>query len=156
MTISNKPVVTVAGGMMVLFLLAAWQETQFFLLHFFESVIYLIIILLFFYLEDRFGYILGLLVPAVWIILNTATGFVQIGLRELWQTLSFRGVTNPLGLVGGLILLTGILLMLLSLHALRREIAGTPYMRSTVVVGLVITAAYYGILIYWFSRSIQP
>lgn len=157
MTISNKPVVTVAAGMMVLFLLVAeYDITQLLLLHFFESLIYMIIILLFFYLEDRFAYALGILVPTVWIVLNFATGFLQIGLRELLRALTLRGVYNPVGLLGGLILLTGLLLILLSLQALRREIVGTPYLRSTLLVGGAITAAYYGIVIFWFYRTVQP
>lgn len=156
MTISNKPVVTVAAGMMVLFLLVAWYETTFFLLHFFESLIYLVMILLFFYFEDRFAYILGLLIPAVWMVLNYLTGMVQIGLRELGRALTLHGVNNVVGLLAGLILLTGFLLMLLCLHALRREIAGTRYLRSTVLVGLAITVGYYGILIFWFVLSVQP
>lgn len=156
MTISNKPVVTVAGVMTALFMLVGWYETQFFLLHFFEALIYLVIILLFFYLEDRFGYILGILVPAVWIVLNTATGLVPIGLRELWRVAHIRAPGNPVGLLAGLIFLFGFLLMQLCWHALRREIVGTPYLRSTLLVGAGITMGYYGILILWFLRSFRP
>ena len=154
MTIANKPVAATAALMMVLFLLVGWYETHFFLLHFFESLIYLVIILLLFYLEDRFGYILGLLVPAVWIVLNIATGQVLFGLRDLARAITLQKVGNPVGLLSGFILLAGILLMVLCWRSLRREIVGTPYLRSTVLVGVAITAGYYGILIFWFVRSI--
>ncbi|MFQ5816618.1 MAG: hypothetical protein ACE5H2_01505 [Terriglobia bacterium] len=152
MTIANKPVVTVAALMMVLYLLVAeYDANQFLLLHFFESIIYLIIILLFFYLEDRFGYALGILIPAVWIALNSVAGvMVPAGLRELGRVLTLQSVGNPVGLLAGLILLTGILLIILSWRALRREIVGTPYLRSTLLVGGAITVVYYVIVGFLF------
>jgi len=156
MTISDKTVVTVASGMMLLFLTVAWLETQFFLLHFFEALIYLIIILLFFYFEDRFGYALAVFVPALWILLQFFTGRLHAGLRELVRVASFRGVDNPVSLVAGLILLTGLLLIFLATHALRREVSGTPYLRSSLLVGACVAVGYYGIVVYWFSSMFQP
>lgn len=156
MLVANKPVATLAAAMTLLFLLIAGYESNFFLLHFFEAVIYLVMILLFFYLEDRYAYILGVFVPPVWIVLSFATGMVHISFRELGRALTFRGVSNPAGLVTSIIIVLGVLLMLLCWRALRREIGGTGYWRSTVFTGLAITIAYYGVLIYWFYRTVQP
>lgn len=157
MTISNKPVVTLAAAMMLLFFSVGWYETQFLMVHFFEALIYLIMILLFFYFEDRFGYALGVFVPGVWILLQfLTTGRVQAGFRQLGRVLSFRSVDSPVSLLAAIITLTGLLLIVLSAMALRREVAGTPYLRSSLIVGGVITVAYYGIVYFLFIRTFQP
>lgn len=146
MTVANKPVAATAALMMGLFLLAAWKDTFFFTLHFVESLIYLVIILLLFYLEDRFGYILGLLVPLGWIILGYIFGILHMRLFEFGFVGALRGV----------IVLSGILLMVLCWRALQREIVGTPYLRSTVLVGAAVTATYYGVLFLLYRRLVQP
>ena len=66
-------------------------------------------------------------------------------------------MTLPIGLaVAGLILLTGLLLIFLATHALRREVSGTPYLRSSLLVGACVAVGYYGIVVYWFSSMFQP
>ncbi len=150
----HKTIVTLAAVMMVLFLMVSSYEPQFFLLHFYQSAIYLAILLLFFYFEDRWGYMFAILAPVAWIILNFLTGFVSGSARQLFRLMRAQTVSNPVTFLGGMILIVGALLAVLSFMAYRREIVGTGKGLSTFLASLVWIIAYYGVLIYWFVRTI--
>jgi hypothetical protein len=152
--IMHKVIVTLAAAMMILFLMTSHFEPEFFLLHFYQSAIYLIIVLLFFYFEDRWGYMFGILVPVVWIILNFLTGFVSGSARQLFSLVRTQRVSNPVSLLGGVILILGASLAILSFVAFRKGVFGTGKAWRTFIGSFIWIAVYYGVLIYWFVRTI--
>src|SRR5713226_3186808 len=71
---AHRGIATLASALLICFLLLSHFEPEFFLLHLYQSLIYLVIVLLLFYFEDRWAYMIGILAPAVWLLLNYATG----------------------------------------------------------------------------------
>lgn len=150
---THRGIATLAQAILICFLLLSHFDGQFFLFHFYESLIYLAIVLMLFYFEDRWAYMLGIFVPAVWIVMQFAVGGLTGPARQLGLLLRFRRPDDAADLMGALIVLLSILMIVFCVYRWRREYAGLGKTRSTLVGSLLITAAYYGFLTFWFWHA---
>jgi hypothetical protein len=152
----HRGIATLAGLLMFSFLVLSSLEPQFFLLHLYQSLIYLVIILMLFYLEDHWAYMLGMLAPAVWLLLAFATGIIRSAFGA-WYNLPEMirlGINNQISLTAGVTCVLCVLMIIFCFRHWRREFAGEGKGLSTFLISLAIVVVYYAILAVWFARSI--
>ncbi len=150
----HRGIATLAGALMVCFLLLSHADPEFFLLHLYQSLIYLAIILMLFYFEDHWAYMIGMLAPAVWLLLTYASGVLGGTARQIFRLLSGRSHLNEISLLAAVTALLSVLMIILCAYRWRREYAGLGKGLSTFLVSLFIVVVYYAILVVWFSRQI--
>jgi len=153
---TNRLVFTLATVMMVLFFLVSNFDRYFFTVHFLESLIYLVMLLLLFYGLEEWAYVMGVVAPLVWTALTLLSGTSVAGLRALGRAVSFQGVSSPVELLGGVLLVVGVALMVASARAFRREVWGTKGALRTVVLASLIVAVYYAALVYALLHQASP
>jgi hypothetical protein len=146
----HRGIATLSGALMVSFLWLSNLEPQFFLLHFYQSLIYLAIILMLFYLEDRYAYMLGMMAPAVWLLLNYATGLLGGAVRQVGRLMHAQMPSNHVSLMAAVTAVLSLLMIGFCAYRWKREFAGTGKTGITIGVSFGIVAVYYGILIVWF------
>jgi hypothetical protein len=148
----HRGIASLALALAVCFLFLSRFDAQFFLIHFYESLIYLAIVLMLFYFEDRWAYMMGIVAPAAWLALAGLWG----GLRSLPQQISpaFHPGSPffPVGLLTTFVMVLSIAMIASCGNRWRREFAGLHKGVSTLVVSLVVVAAYYGIIVIWILR----
>ena len=150
----HRGIARLAGALIVCFLLLSHADPQFFLLHLYQSLIYLAIILMLFYFEDHWAYMIGMLAPAVWLLLTYATGLLGGATRQISRVVSGSASLNELSLLAATTAILSVLMIVFCAHRWRREYAGLGKGRSTFIVSLLIVVAYYAILVIWFWREI--
>ncbi len=151
---AHRAIVTLATALMLCFLVLSQLDQGFFLLHLYQSLIWLAIILMLFYFEDRYAYMLGMLAPAVWLLITYATGLLGGAARQMARLAHAQRVNNQISLLAGITALLAVAMIVLCAIRWRREYAGTGKVASTFLVSLVIVIAYYAILAVWFWHSI--
>jgi hypothetical protein len=148
----HRGIASISGAMIFCYMLLAQVDTQFFFLHFYEALMYLAIILMLFYLEDRWAYMLGILTPAVWLLLVVANGQL---LSPINMLVVDRTSPTPIGWITVLTAVVAVIMIAGCWRHWKREFSGSGKGLSTFAVSLVIVVVYYGILIYWFA-SLAP
>jgi hypothetical protein len=151
---AHRVIVTLATALMLCFLLLSQLDAGFFMLHLYQSLIWLAIILMLFYLEDRYAYMLGILAPAVWLLITYATGLLGGAARQFARLLHAQRANNQVSLLAGITAILAVLMLGFCAYRWKREYAGTGKGVSTFVVSLLIVVAYYAILVVWFWHSI--
>jgi len=150
----HRGIATISGALLLSFLWLGNLEPQFVLLHFYQSLIYLAIILMLFYFEDRYAYMLGMIAPAAWLILNYLTGILGGAMRQVKRLMSAESPSNPVTLVAAIIAVLSVLMIIFCAYRWKREYSGLGKGLSTFVVSLVVVIVYYGLLIYWFWHMV--
>jgi FtsH-binding integral membrane protein len=150
----HRGIATLAGALMVCFLLLSHADPQFFLLHLYQSLIYLAVILMLFYFEDHWAYMIGMLAPAVWLLLTYASGLLGGTARTIFRLLSGRSQLNEISLLAAITALLSVLMIVFCAYRWKREFAGLGKGLGTFLVSLVIVVVYYAILVIWFWRQI--
>lgn len=150
----HRGIATLAIALTICFLLLTHFDQQFFFLHFYESLIYLAILLMLFYFEDRWAYMLGIVGPIGWLALVFIAGGTGDFLRQLGHVLHGHAPEDAAPFIGGLISVLSIAMVCVCLYRWRREFTGLHKGLSTFAVTLIVTAAYYALLVFWFWRAI--
>ena len=150
----HRGIATLAGLLMVSFLLLSHYEPQFFLLHFYQSLIYLVIILMLFYFEDRYAYMLGMIAPAIWLLLTYATGLLGGAWHQVSRLMHAQLPNNRVSMLAAITAILSILIIAVCAYRWRREFSGLGKGRTTFLVSLGVVIIYYAVLITWFWRSI--
>jgi hypothetical protein len=149
-----RDIATLAGLQVLCFLLLSHLEPNFFLLHFYQTIVYLAILIMLFYMEDRWAYMIGIIAPAVWLLMTFATGLLGAGMRQVaWLTLG-HGLSNPVSFLAAVSALFSVLMIVACVRRWRREYSGLGKSLSTFAVSFGIVVVYYGILVVWFWRMI--
>src|SRR3974390_2223314 len=86
-----RDIAALSAAQVVFFLLLSHLEPSFFLLHFYQTIVYLAILIMLFYMEDRWAYMIGIVAPALWLVMTFATGLLQGALRQLLQLSEGKG-----------------------------------------------------------------
>ena len=149
----HRGIATLAGAQVLCFVLLSNLEPDFFLLHLYQSIIYIALLLLLFYSRERWAYMIGMLTPAVWLVLAYATGMLGGAARQVVQLLELHP-TNAVSLVAAATALLAVLMIAFCAYRWRREYAGLGKWRSTFLVSLGVVAVYYATLVIWFWRMI--
>jgi hypothetical protein len=134
------------------FLLLSHFDSQFFLIHFYESLIYIAIVLMLFYFEDRWAYMMGMVAPAIWLVLTTSWN----GASSIWrQALNAFHPGDPFFATDFLTTAAYVLSVVLIVSCAnrwRREFGGLNKGWSTFLVSFAIAAAYYAVVVFWILR----
>ena len=146
----HRGIATLSAALMLSFLYLTHLETEFFLLHFYQSLIYLVIILMLFYFEEQYAYMLGMLAPAVWLLMTYATGLLGGGARQVGRLLREQRPTNEISLMAAVIAVLSVVMIVSCAYRWKREFAGLHRFGKTFVIGLIVVVLYYGILITLF------
>ena len=148
----HRGIATLSGALMFCFLSLAQFDSAFFFLHFYEALIYLVIILMLFYFEDRWAYMLGMLAPAVWLMLSLLTNALPSAVLNLGRFIG--GGEAPTNVALAMVLTSGLAILMIVLCARRwqREFSGLGKGWSTFGICLGAVLVYYGILVFWFGR----
>jgi hypothetical protein len=151
---AHRGIATLAAALMLCFLALSYFEPEFVLLHLYQSLIYLVIILLLFYAEDQYAYMLGMVAPAVWLLLTYSTGMLQGAARQVGRLLHAQKPSNEITLVAAVTAVLAVLLIAFCGYRWKREFSGLGRGRSTFLVSFGIVLVYYTILVVWFWQQI--
>jgi len=148
----HRGIASLALSLGLCFLLLSHFDAQFFLIHFYESLIYLAIVLMLFYFEDRWAYMMGIVAPIAWLILNLAWSGASGLARDV--SLAFHA-TNPFfptGLLTSLAVVLSFGLIATCAYRWRREFAGLHRGWSTLLISIAVVGVYYAVLVLWILR----
>ncbi len=151
---AHREIASLASALMICFLLLSSFEPEFFLLHFWQSLIYLLILLLLFFFEDRWAYMIGMLAPAVWLLLTYATGVLGGAMRQLSRLVHVQRPTNEVTMLAAVMAMFAVLMIVFCAYRWRREYAGLGKGWTTFLVSFGIVALHNVILVAWFWRII--
>jgi len=136
------------------FLLLSHLEPDFFLLHFYQTIIYLAILIMLFYMEDRWAYMIGMVAPAMWLVMMFASGLLGGAARQVLQLGLGHGLTNAVSFLAAISALLSVLMIAACGRRWLREYAGLGKSVSTFAITFGIVALYYAILVTWFWHTI--
>ena len=148
----HRGIATIALALGVCFLLLSHFDPQFFLIHFYESLIYLAIVLMLFYFEHRWAYMMGIVAPAAWLVLTLAWSGLTGLAHNISLAFNSRNAFFPTGLLTMLATVLSIVLIGTCAYRWRREFSGLHKGWSTLLVSMVVVAAYYAVLVLWILR----
>lgn len=138
----------------ICFLLLSHLEPDFFLLHFYQTIVYLAILILLFYMEDRWAYMIGIVAPALWLLMTFASGLLGGAARQVLWVGQGHTMTNPVSFLAAVSAIFGLLMILACARRWVKEYAGLGKTWSTLAVSFGIVSVYYGILVAWFWQII--
>lgn len=151
---AHRGIATLASALMVCFLILSTMEPDFVLLHFYQSLIYLVIVLMLFYLEDQWAYMIGILAPAVWLVLAYGVGMLGGAMHQVSMLAKAERPTNEVSVMIAIMAVLSVALIAACAYRWKREYAGLGKGLVTFVVSLAIVGVYYGILVVWFWHTI--
>ena len=142
----------------VLLLAGAFTLPRFFF--FFElakSTIFFGIVVLVFYSEDRYGYMLGIIAPLLWFVVDVMVGTFFHDFRVLGDFLAGKGVAPFDTPLHALARIAAMLLVVASARAWRKEVPER-VVGKTFWAGLAVSAAYVAVLTGWYltAFSVAP
>lgn len=149
-----RDIATLAGLQVLCFLLLTHFDAEFFLLHLYQSILYVAILVMLFYMEDRWAYMIGMLAPAVWLVMAFATGLLGGAARQAGLVLWGQAPSNLVSLIAALTAVLAVLMIVACARHWAKEYAGLGKSLSTFAVSFGVVAVYYGILVMWFWEMI--
>jgi hypothetical protein len=150
-----RDIAALAGLQVICFLFLSHLEPNFFLLHFYQTVIYLAILIMLFYMEDRWAYMIGIIAPAMWIVMAFATGLLGGAMRQILQLGHTQRLTNPVSFLAAVTALLSVLMIAVCARRWVKEYSGLGKSVTTFTISFGIVAVYYGILVIWFWHMIS-
>jgi len=149
-----RGIATLAGAQVLCFLLLSHLEPNFFLLHFYQTIVYLAMMIMLFYMEDRWAYMIGMIAPAMWLLLAFSTGLLGAAARQVLRLGERQTILNLVSLLAAVTALLSVLMIASCARRWIKEYAGLGKSLSTFTVSFGIVAVYYGILVVWFWHMI--
>jgi len=149
-----RDIATLSGLQVICFFLLSHLEPNFFLLHFYQTIIYLAILIMLFYMEDRWAYMIGMLAPAVWLVLAFSTGLLGAALRQMLGLGHGQEISNGVSFLAAISAILSVFMIAACVRRWLKEYAGLGKSLSTFAVSFGIVAVYYGILVFWFWQMI--
>jgi uncharacterized membrane protein len=147
---SEKRVFTAALMTAVLIVAGAFTFRQFFAFELAKSSIYIAIAVLVYFGENRYSYMLGIMAPPLWFIVDILGGVFFRDFGVLYNYVSAYG-TAPLETpLHALARLSAILLFAASVQAWRREVAGR-FISKAFWTSAVVSVIYAAILAGWHA-----
>lgn len=150
----HRGIATLSSALVVSFFALGHFDPQYFLLHLYESLLYIAIVLLLFYFEERWAYMLGMVAPAVWLVMTYATGLLGGAMRQFSRLMHMQGTSNEVSLLAGITAVLSVLMIIFCAYRWKREFAGLGKGRNTFLVSLAVVGVYYAALVLWFWNMI--
>jgi len=150
---SDRGIFVVSFLTVVLVVAGAFALPQLFFFELFKSLIYLLIAVMVFFGDNKYSYMLGIVAPPVWFILDIVLGGFFADLQVLLDFLMGKGTPVLDTPLHGLAVLTEILLVILCLRAWRKEVTA-PFFSKPFAVALAVSVVYVGIMAGWYVYGI--
>ena len=148
---SDRGVFVTAFLTVVFIAAAAFVHTHFFLFELAKSSIYVAIAILVFFGEDRYSYMLSMIAPPLWFIVDIMVGSFFRDFPVLLSYLAGKGIAPLETPLHALARLAAVLLFILSLRAWRKEVPER-FLGKTFWTCLVICLVYVTVLTGWYLR----
>lgn len=162
--VGHRGIASLALALMISFLLLASLDSQLVFIHLYESLIYLAIVVMLFFVKDRWTYTLGMLAPAIWLMLMLIPGACAVfffyfgGVPEILRPLQlvFRLPRTSVwaSLLGIGILILSVWMSLFCGNRWASEFAGFRNRRSIFLACLGVIGIYYGAMVLWVLRQL--
>jgi len=149
-----REIAALAGLQVICFLFLSHLEPNFFLLHFYQTIVYLAILIMLFYMEDRWAYMIGIIAPAMWLLITFASGLLGGALRQVLLIVRGQSPTNPVSFLAAVTALLSVLMIAACGRRWMKEYSGLGKSVTTFAISFGIVAVYYGILVTWFWHMI--
>jgi hypothetical protein len=150
---SNRWVFLAAFLTTVLIVAGAFDLSQFFVFELVKSIIFLAIALLVFFGEDRIPYMLGIVFPPLWFLVDLLLGVFFLDFSVMFRYVAGKNI----GVLGtpldGFARLSAILLFIVSLRAWKKEVPDRFFGR-TFWVSVVISLVYVAVLSFWYATQV--
>ena len=151
---SNRAVFVTSFLIATVILFAAFSLSQLFYFHLYESLIYVLIALMVFYGENRYSYMLGIIVPTFWLLGEFLTGYFRDDVANFLLVVTRQTVLSYDSALHGAVSMLSAILLFYSLRVYRREV-GRPGLGKSLAVSGGIAAIYFAILLSWFAFAIS-
>lgn len=148
---SDRGVFTAAIVTAVLILAGAFVLPQLFIFESAKALIFVAIAVLVFYGEGRYSYMLGMVFPPLWFIVDIVIGAFGQDFRLLLDFVSGHPgsqVNTPLHALGRL---SAVVLFIMSARAWRKQVP-EKFLTKAFWTCLVISLAYIALLTLWYLR----
>jgi hypothetical protein len=149
-----REIAALAGLQILCFVILSHLEPSFFLLHFYQTIVYLAVLIMLFYMEDRWAYMIGIVAPALWLVMTFATGLLQGAFRQLLQFSEGKGLSNTVSFLAAISAILSVLMIWACSRRWIREYAGLGKTIVTFGVSSAIVVAYYAIMVIWFWHMV--
>lgn len=150
---SNRWVFLTAFVTMVLIVAGAFSLSQFFFFELAKSVIFMAVAMLVFFNEDRFGYMLGIVFPPLWFLVDILVGIFFSDFAVLFRYLSGESIGQLGTPLEGLARLMAMVLFFVSLRAWKKEVPER-FIGKTFWTSAAICLAYVGVLTVWYVTRV--
>ncbi len=150
---SDRGVFVAAFTTVVLIVAGAFALPQFFPFELIKSLIYVAIAILVFFGEDKYSYMLGIVVPIVGWVLNIILGGFFDEFSILWASVSMKSIPPLETPLHGLAILTEILLLALCWRAWQKEVP-LPFFGKVFGVSLAVALVHAIALGAYFALGI--
>jgi len=135
----------------ILIVAGAFVLPQFFLFVLAKSAVFVAIAVMAFFGEDQYSYMLGIVYPLLWFVIDLGVGGFISDFRALAHFAAWSNASTPESPLMGLARLSAIVLVIASFRAWRKEVRERFWGR-TFVVCLLIALAYAALLGAWYTR----
>jgi hypothetical protein len=150
---SNRWVFLSAFLTAVLIVAGAFTLSQFFYFELTKAIIFVAIAMLVFFNEDQYGYMLGIVFPPVWFIVDLLLGALVTDFSVMFHYLSGTSIGELASPADGFARLTAIFLFFSALHAWRKDVP-EKLIGKTFWISLAISLAYVCLLGLWYVTHV--
>jgi hypothetical protein len=145
---SDQRVFTAALLTAVLIVAGAFTLREFFAFELVKASIYIAIAVLVYYGENQYSFMLGIIAPPLWFIVDILGGIFFRDFQVLYSYLMGKGVAPLETPLDGLARISAAVLMVVSIQAWRREVPGR-FISKPFWTSVVVSLAYAAVLMGW-------
>jgi hypothetical protein len=145
---SDQRVFTAALLTAVLIVAGAFTLREFFAFELVRSSIYIAIAVLVYYGENQYSFMLGIIAPPLWFIVDILGGIFFRDFQVLYGYLMGKGVAPLETPLHGLARISAAVLMVVSIQAWRREVPGR-FISKPFWTSVVVSLMYAAVLMGW-------
>jgi hypothetical protein len=150
---SDKRVFTTALMTAVLIVAGAFTLRQFFAFDLAKSTIYIAVAVLVYYGENQYSYMLGIMAPALWFLVDILGGIFAHDFRVLYNYICGYGIAPLDTPLHGLARLSALTLAIVSLQAWRREVSSR-FVSRVFWTSAAVSVTYGIVLAAWHIRTV--
>jgi hypothetical protein len=150
---SNRWVFLSAFLTAVLIVAGAFTLSQFFYFELTKSAIFVAIAMLVFFNEDQYGYMLGIVFPPVWFIVDLLVGALVNDFSVMFHYLSGTGIGAFASPADGFARLSAVFLFFSAVHAWRKDVPEKLF-GKTFWISMAISVAYVCLLGVWYVTKV--
>jgi uncharacterized membrane protein len=150
---SNRWVFLAAFLTTILIVAGAFSLTQFFYFELAKSAIFMAVAMLVFFNEDKFAYMLGIVFPPLWFLVDILLGVFLNDFSVMFDYLRGRGFASTATPLDGIARLTAIFLFFSALHAWKKDVPDR-FIGKTFWTSLAICFVYIGVLSAWYVTRV--